>query len=45
MDDAEQRRCELVRTFFATLSDGDLEALRALLHPHATWEVMRAVPG
>jgi uncharacterized protein len=45
MDDAEQRRCELVRTFFATLSDGDLEALRALLHPHATWEVMRAAPG
>jgi len=45
MDDAEQRRCELVRIFFATLSDGNLEALRALLHPDATWEVMRATPG
>jgi ketosteroid isomerase-like protein len=27
------------------LSDGELEALRLLLHPEATWEVMRAVPG
>jgi uncharacterized protein len=45
MDQAEQQRCDLVRTFFATLSDGDLEELRALLHPDATWEVMRAVPG
>ena len=45
MDDDELRRCELVRTFFARLSDGDLEALRSLLHPDATWEVMRAVPG
>lgn len=45
MDEAELRRCDVVRTFFATLSDGDLEALRMLLHPDATWEVMRAVPG
>ena len=45
MDDTELRRCEVVRTFFAKLSDGDLEALRALLHPEATWEVMRAIPG
>jgi ketosteroid isomerase-like protein len=45
MDDDELRHCELVRTFFARLSDGDLEALRSLLHPDATWEVMRAVPG
>ena len=45
MDDAELRRCNLVRTFLAKLSDGDLEAMRTLLHPDATWEVMRAVPG
>src|SRR3954454_17693019 len=45
MDHDELRRCELVRTFFARLSDGDLEALRSLLHPDATWEVMRAAPG
>ena len=45
MNDAEQRRCDLVRQFFGVLSDGDLEALRPLLHPDATWEVMRAVPG
>lgn len=37
---------ELVREFFATLSTGDLEALRALIHPDGSWEVMaRAVPG
>jgi len=34
-----------VRAFFSALSDGDLEAVRMLLHPDATWEVMRAVPG
>ena len=45
MNEAEQRRCDLVREFFAVLSDGDLQALRLLLHPDATWEVMRAVPG
>jgi len=45
MDDAELGRCDLVRTFLANLSDGDLEAMRTLLHPDATWEVMRAVPG
>ena len=33
------------RGFFAALSDGDLEAMRPMLHPDATWEVMRAVPG
>ena len=33
------------RRFFAALSDGDLEAMRPMLHPDATWEVMRAVPG
>lgn len=45
MDEAELSRCEVVRTFFAHLSDGDLESMRALLHPDATWEVMRAAPG
>ena len=45
MNDAEEHRCEVARTFFAKLSDGDLEAMRELLHPDATWEVMRAVPG
>ena len=45
MDDAERQRCDLVRTFFAKLSDGDLEGMRELLHPDASWEVMRAVPG
>jgi ketosteroid isomerase-like protein len=45
MNEAEQRGCDVVRGFFATLSDGDLEALRMLLHPDAIWEVMRAVPG
>ena len=34
-----------MRAFFSALSDGDLEAVRMLLHPDATWEVMRAVPG
>jgi ketosteroid isomerase-like protein len=41
----EQRACDLVRGLFSALSDGDLEGLRSLLHPDATWEVMRAVPG
>jgi ketosteroid isomerase-like protein len=45
MDEGEQHRCDLVRDFFAKLSDGDLEAMRLLLHRDATWEVMRAVPG
>lgn len=34
-----------MRRFFQRLSDGDLEALRPMLHEHATWEVMRAAPG
>lgn len=45
MDDAELKCCDLVRTLLSKLSDGDLEAMRALLHPDASWEVMRAVPG
>jgi uncharacterized protein len=45
MNAAEQRGCDVVRVFFTALSDGDLEALRTMLHPDATWEVMRAAPG
>jgi uncharacterized protein len=45
VDDADGRSCEFIRRFFATLSDGDLEALRPLFHPNASWEVMRAVDG
>jgi ketosteroid isomerase-like protein len=37
---------KLVYEFFATLSTGDLEALRKLIHPDGSWEVMStAVPG
>jgi uncharacterized protein len=37
---------KLVHEFFATLSTGDLEALRRLIHPEGSWEVMStAVPG
>jgi ketosteroid isomerase-like protein len=45
MQEAEDRACDVVRRFFAALSDGDLEAMRPMLHPDAAWEVMRAVPG
>ena len=45
MNEAEERRCDVARRFFAALSDGDLEAMRPMLHLDATWEVMRAVPG
>ena len=45
MNEAEHRHCDLVSRFFTVLSDGDLETLRKLLHPDATWEVMRAAPG
>jgi ketosteroid isomerase-like protein len=40
------RNEQLVRDFFATLSTGDLEALRPLIHPNGSWEVMStSVPG
>ena len=40
------RNEDLVVEFFATLSTGDLEALRKLIHPDGSWEVMStAVPG
>ena len=36
----------LVRQFFNTLSTGNLEALRPLLHPDASWEATaRSIPG
>ena len=36
----------LVREFFDTLSSGDLEALRPLLHPDASWEATgKSIPG
>ena len=42
----EGRNEQLVREFFATLSTGDLEALRRLIHPDGSWEVMAtSVPG
>ena len=37
---------QLVLQFFATLSAGDLEGVRRLLHAEATWEAqVRSVPG
>ncbi|HUQ51234.1 MAG TPA: nuclear transport factor 2 family protein [Gammaproteobacteria bacterium] len=36
----------LVREFFDTLSSGDLEALRPLLHADASWEATgKSIPG
>jgi ketosteroid isomerase-like protein len=37
---------QLVRDFSATLSTGDLEALRGLIHCDGSWEAMAtSVPG
>jgi uncharacterized protein len=37
---------QLVRDFFATLSTGDLEALRGLIHRDGSWQaVATSVPG
>jgi len=37
---------QLVLDFFRILSSGDLEAIRATLHPEATWRPMvEGVPG
>jgi ketosteroid isomerase-like protein len=42
----DARAEQLVREFFKTLSTGDLEALRKLLHPDGSWEVMgTTIPG
>lgn len=46
MADASTVNEDLVREFFATLSTGDLEKLRMLIHTDGSWEVMaRDVPG
>jgi len=45
MNDDEQRACQVVRGFFAALSEGELDSVRSMLHPDARWEVMRATPG
>ena len=46
MADGETRNEQLVREFFETLSTGDLEALRARLHPDGSWEAMgTTIPG
>jgi len=43
---ADNESERLVLHFFATLSTGDLEAVRPLLHEDATWTPqVRAVPG
>jgi hypothetical protein len=44
--EAETASEELVLRFLATLSNGDLEGVRQLLHEEATWKPqMRGVPG
>jgi uncharacterized protein len=40
MGDIEKHNEQIVRHFFETLSSGDLEKLRMLLHEQATWNVM-----
>jgi ketosteroid isomerase-like protein len=40
------RNEQIVRSFFATLSTGDLENIRATLHPDAAWiPMVKDVPG
>ncbi len=46
MPEAGSSNEQLVRHFFDTLSSGDLEKLRLLLHEEATWAVMATgIPG
>lgn len=46
MANSKQGNAELVRSFFETLSTGDLERVRPLFHEDATWTVMAdAIPG
>ena len=43
---APEHNENLVRNFFAVLSSGDLEKIRATLHPDASWTPMvKNVPG
>jgi uncharacterized protein len=44
--EAETESEQLVLRFFATLSAGDLEGVRRMLHAEATWKAqVRGVPG
>ncbi len=46
MPDIENRNEQIVRSFFDTLSTGNLERVRPLLHEQATWSVMvTGIPG
>ena len=46
MGELEDRNEKLVRTFFETLSTGDLERVRPMLHEDASWTVMASgIPG
>ena len=46
MGELEDRNEKLVRTFFETLSTGDLERVRPMFHEDATWTVMATgIPG
>ena len=46
MADSETHNEQLVHEFFDTLSSGDLEALRPLLHVDGSWEATaRSIPG
>jgi ketosteroid isomerase-like protein len=46
MSEIEKRNEQIVRSFFETLSTGDLERIRPLFHEHATWAVMvTGIPG
>jgi ketosteroid isomerase-like protein len=46
MSEVENRNEQLVRSFFETLSTGNLERLRPLLHEEATWVVTATgIPG
>ena len=46
MSEIEKRNEQVVRSFFETLSTGNLERIRPLLHEQATWTVMATgIPG
>ena len=41
-----EQNAQIVRDFLETLSTGDLEQVRPLFHPDATWKVMpKGIPG
>lgn len=46
MSTGETENARLVREFFDTLSTGDLEALRPLIHEDGSWEATsKSIPG